>query len=133
MDKKKYQIIRHKRVTLVILLNIYLLLFFPHFSKEEDNPLDYSYIEIKVNGSGISQIFYKNDSDPNCRGIIPPHSIQINDNVIIDAITDGIITPTKLIAIKTTINFIKNKTTLDNTFKNANGLSFSSLIITFSL
>ena len=68
---------------LVFFLKLYLFLFLPYISKEEENneiQTNYSYIELTVKGPGIAKVFYKNEENANCKGIIPPDEIQINEN-----------------------------------------------------
>ena len=72
-----------KKVRSVFIFKLFLFLFLPFISIEQDNNLfqtSYSYIELKVKGIGETNIFYINEENTSCKGLIPPDEIQINND-----------------------------------------------------
>jgi len=79
--KIKEILINHKNVKLSSFVKLYLFLFFIYISKEEENneiQTNYSYIELIVKGQGNKNIFYIDENNINCKGMIPPDEMQIN-------------------------------------------------------
>ena len=80
--KIKEILINHKNVKLSSFVKLYLFLFFIYISKEEENneiQTNYSYIELNVKGPGNKTIFFIDENNINCKGMIPPDEMQINN------------------------------------------------------
>jgi surface protein len=70
----------------LFLIEVFIIAFLSPLSKEERfNEIlpTYSYIELTINGTGNTSIFYINENNENCQGVIPPDEIQINDETSI--------------------------------------------------
>ena len=79
--EKKYSLLLY----IYIYIYIYLFISLPIISKEQeinDTQSDYTYIEIKVRGPGYASLFYYNQNDKNCRDLIFPDELNLNDNII---------------------------------------------------
>ena len=80
--KIKRKNITQKKISQVFFFKFCLLLFLPIISKSQNNNeimSNYSYIELKVKGQGITRLYYHNETSGICRNIIPPDEIQINN------------------------------------------------------
>ena len=62
---------------------MHLFLFLQFISKSQNNNeniVDDSYIELKIKGQGNTRLYYINETNKNCQGLIPPDKIQINND-----------------------------------------------------
>ena len=76
---KIYSKFKHAKIDF---FKFYLILIFLYIS-EENGIDDYSYIELGVKGRGNISLYYMNISNKDCKPIIPPDKIQINNDVSI--------------------------------------------------
>ena len=86
IKKKHKEYSKAENVVRTFFIEIYIFLFVPSISKgQETNFIQFNYlfIELKVNGPGETNLFYINEDNQNCRGLIPPDEIQINNGTLI--------------------------------------------------
>ena len=73
--------LKRKKSTYLIFFIIHLLLVPSLDGKMSKSYFNSSYIELKVNGPGKTKLYFKDENNPNCIGIIPPEKIRIDNEL----------------------------------------------------